>query len=66
MTKDEYWKARVKRNPSFANEDKQIQMSVKMLRSLLEEAYDKGSENTAKIAGKVGDLFKRVQDATGR
>ncbi len=42
MTKEQYWEAHVTKNPSFANEEKRIELSVKMLRQLMGEAFDKG------------------------
>lgn len=56
MTKDEYWKAHVKRNPRFEDEDANIQMKVSMLRRLMEEAFDKGFEHRKKSE----DIMKTI------
>jgi hypothetical protein len=44
MTKEQYWQAHVKKNPSFADDKKRIEITVGGLRSLMFEAYDKGAE----------------------
>lgn len=60
MTKNEYWKAHVAKNPKFSDEENKIQMSVKMLRQLMEEAYEKGYEHSKKTNDVMKDLFKGV------
>lgn len=60
MTKQEYWNAHVARNPGFADEGKKIQMSVQMLRRLLEEAYDKGFEHNKNKSRDFADILKDI------
>jgi hypothetical protein len=57
MTKDEYWQAHVKRNPRFEDEEAKIQMSVGMLRKLMEEAFDKGWEHHRKTSDMMKEIF---------
>jgi len=58
MTKKEYWQKHVAKNPAFADEEKQIKISVKMLRLLMEEAFDKGFERHKETSKFIDDLFK--------
>lgn len=60
MTKKEYWKAHVAKNPSFADEEKEIRVSVKMLHRLMDEAFDKGYNHHVNLSKSVRDMMNKA------
>lgn len=65
MTKKEYWEAHVKKNPAFADEKKEIRITVGSLRKLMEEGYDKGLEHATKSSTLLSDTIKDVFKGPG-
>lgn len=56
MTKQEYWEAHKRKNPKFADDSTKIELTVGMLRRLMEEAYDRGLDHARAVQGNVSKL----------
>ena len=65
MTKKEYWQKHVDKNPRFEDESNKIEMSVGMLKRLMEEAYDRGFDHHKGISDSLRDVFKGFGAAAG-
>jgi hypothetical protein len=56
MTVIEYWEAHVTRNPTFVKEDNEIKLKVRMLKRLMEEAFNRGVDHQKQQAKSIGNL----------
>jgi hypothetical protein len=60
MTKDQYWKSHVKKNPRLENEDDNVTLKVSTLRKLMEEAFDKGSDYQRELSKSIRDMMNNL------
>jgi hypothetical protein len=60
MTKDQYWKSHVKKNPRLENEDDNVTLKVSALRKLMEEAFDKGSDYQRELSKSIRDMMNNL------
>lgn len=60
MNKKEYWEAHKRKNPKFADESARIEMSVGMLKRLMEEAWDKGFEHSKSVNDNLNKMFEGI------
>lgn len=65
MTKQQYWQKHVDKNPRFENEDNKIEMSVGMLKRLMDEAYDKGFDHHKALDKSLRDVFSKIGRTAG-
>lgn len=65
LKKDELWKKHLDKHPDWVNEDKKIQLTVGMLRKLLEDSYDKGHARGREINDVFKDLVDSVRGSGG-